>query len=295
MLYHAKEYNIRVMNLSLAADSTETWQTDPLALAARSAVAAGITVVVAAGNFGQSSTGSDIYGAIGSPGHGPSVITVGSVNLKGTLARVDDGVNNFSPRGPTRGTSIGALRLALALRTDIGAAINAGSIGAGATLLAPGAAMPLPVSTIDGETVNWSQLIFAGDSHLLGGPALFTSYQPIYDPRLTWASGVLRKRSAVCWPGSNSVAANTYAKHFIDLTAPNQTLISAGVRSLTALLGATSLNQGSGLFMPADVLTGRLGSGIVLTQGMVLSEGLVLSESGGLASAPRPGAARGEP
>ena len=30
VIYHAKEYNIRVMNLSLAADSTESWQTDPL-------------------------------------------------------------------------------------------------------------------------------------------------------------------------------------------------------------------------------------------------------------------------
>ncbi len=40
VIYHAKEYNIRVMNLSLAADSTETWQTDPLARAARSGVAA---------------------------------------------------------------------------------------------------------------------------------------------------------------------------------------------------------------------------------------------------------------
>ena len=49
VIYHAKEFNIRVMNLSLAADSTETWQTDPLAVAVRSASAAGITVVVAAG------------------------------------------------------------------------------------------------------------------------------------------------------------------------------------------------------------------------------------------------------
>ncbi len=35
VLHHAREYNIRVMNLSLAADSTESWQTDPLARAAR--------------------------------------------------------------------------------------------------------------------------------------------------------------------------------------------------------------------------------------------------------------------
>ena len=52
VIYHAKEYNIRVMNLSLAADSTESWQTDPLCIAVRTAAAAGITVVAAAGNFG---------------------------------------------------------------------------------------------------------------------------------------------------------------------------------------------------------------------------------------------------
>ena len=90
VIYHAKEYNIRVMNLSLAADSTETWQTDPLARAARSAVAAGITVVVAAGNFGQSASGAERFGTVSSPGHDPSVITVGSANTKGTAARSDD-------------------------------------------------------------------------------------------------------------------------------------------------------------------------------------------------------------
>ena len=57
VLYNAKTYNIRVLNLSLAADSTETHQTDPLAIAVRSATAAGITVVVAGGNFGQTATG----------------------------------------------------------------------------------------------------------------------------------------------------------------------------------------------------------------------------------------------
>ena len=46
VIFHAKAYNIRVLNLSLAADSTESWQTDPLCVAVRSATAAGITVVV---------------------------------------------------------------------------------------------------------------------------------------------------------------------------------------------------------------------------------------------------------
>ena len=108
MIYHAKEYNIRVMNLSLAADSTETWQTDPLARAARSAVAAGITVVVAAGNFGQDANGAERFGTVSSPGHDPSVITVGSANTKGSAVRSDDTVNFFSSRGPTRGAYIDA-------------------------------------------------------------------------------------------------------------------------------------------------------------------------------------------
>lgn len=49
---NAKAYNIRVMNLSLASGSTESWQTDPLARAARAATAAGVVVVAAGGNFG---------------------------------------------------------------------------------------------------------------------------------------------------------------------------------------------------------------------------------------------------
>src|SRR4029077_7176751 len=52
VIYHAREYNIKVLNVSLAASSPETWLTDPLCVAVRSATAAGITVVVAAGNYG---------------------------------------------------------------------------------------------------------------------------------------------------------------------------------------------------------------------------------------------------
>jgi subtilisin family serine protease len=103
VLFHARQYNIRVINLSLGADSTESYLTDPLARAARSAVAAGITVVVSAGNFGQRADGKEQFGTISSPGHEPSVITVGSANSRNTAARSDDSVNFFSSRGPTRG------------------------------------------------------------------------------------------------------------------------------------------------------------------------------------------------
>ncbi len=103
VLYHHREYNIRVMNLSLASDSTESYLMDPLCRAVRAATASGITVVVAAGNFGLDRKNKETYGSIGAPGNEPSVITVGSANSHETLARADDTVNNFSSRGPTRG------------------------------------------------------------------------------------------------------------------------------------------------------------------------------------------------
>jgi len=108
VIFHAKEYNIRVMNLSLAAQSTQSWINDPLCIAARSATAAGITVVVAAGNFGKSTSGQEVFGAVSAPGNDPSVITVGAANFKGTNVRSDDVVTAFSSRGPTRGSYVDA-------------------------------------------------------------------------------------------------------------------------------------------------------------------------------------------
>jgi serine protease AprX len=108
VLYNHKVHNIRVMNLSLASDSTESYLTDPLCRAVRTAVAAGITVVVAAGNYGKTADGKELYGSIASPGNEPSVITVGSVRSGDTLVRQDDTINGFSSRGPTRGGYVNA-------------------------------------------------------------------------------------------------------------------------------------------------------------------------------------------
>ena len=93
--------NIRVVNLSVAAGVVESYNDDPLTLAARQAVSAGIVVVAAAGNNGHDAGGHTVYGGIGAPGNAPWVITVGASSHMGTTDRSDDTVAAFSSRGPT--------------------------------------------------------------------------------------------------------------------------------------------------------------------------------------------------
>jgi len=92
---------IRVINLSVAAGVYESYTTDPLTLAARRAVEAGIVVVSAAGNLGKGPNGALQYGGVGAPGNAPWVITVGASSHNGTTDRSDDIVAPFSSRGPS--------------------------------------------------------------------------------------------------------------------------------------------------------------------------------------------------
>jgi serine protease AprX len=95
------KFNIRIINLSVAAGVYESYTTDPLTLAAKRAVDAGIVVVTAAGNFGRSAKGQVQHGGITAPGNAPWVITVGAATHNGTVRRADDAIAPFSSRGPT--------------------------------------------------------------------------------------------------------------------------------------------------------------------------------------------------
>ena len=98
---HRQQYNIRVINLSLGAPVLQPYRDDPVCKAVERAVRAGIFVVVAAGNHGQTADGRRIMGGIGSPGNSPYVMTVGALDTKGTAERDDDTVAPFSSSGPT--------------------------------------------------------------------------------------------------------------------------------------------------------------------------------------------------
>ena len=94
------QFNIRVINLSVGAGVYESYNTDPLAQAARRAVDSGIVVIAASGNLGRNSAGETQYGGITSPGNAPWVLTVGATSHRGTTPRADDTIAAFSSRGP---------------------------------------------------------------------------------------------------------------------------------------------------------------------------------------------------
>jgi len=99
--YNQNGHNIRVVNLSIGAPVTESYDVDPLTLATKRLVDLGITVVAAAGNGGNDTAGHPVWGAISAPANAPWVLTVGASSTEGTLTRADDKVAKFSSRGPT--------------------------------------------------------------------------------------------------------------------------------------------------------------------------------------------------
>ena len=93
---------IDIINLSLGHVPYESAKTDPLVRAVDKATAAGIVVVVAAGNVGiNPTTGLPAYGGILSPANSRSAITVGAEHTMGTRTRSDDVIGPYSSRGPT--------------------------------------------------------------------------------------------------------------------------------------------------------------------------------------------------
>jgi serine protease AprX len=99
---HRSDYNIRVINLSLGGPVLQPYRDDPVCAAVERALRAGILVVTAAGNHGQTPDGKTVLGGITSPSNSPYAMTVGALDTNGTADRSDDTVATFSSNGPTR-------------------------------------------------------------------------------------------------------------------------------------------------------------------------------------------------
>jgi serine protease AprX len=97
ILQHAKQYNIRVANFSLAGATDTSIRVDPLDRAVEALWLNGIVVVAAAGNHGQGAPVSMSY----APGNDPFIITVGALDQNGSSDPSDDTVPSWSAYGKT--------------------------------------------------------------------------------------------------------------------------------------------------------------------------------------------------
>lgn len=89
------ELGIKIINMSLGDFSIKSVTDDPWVKAAEKAVDSGLIVVVAAGNEGPGEA------TISTPAIAPQVISVGSLDDKGTPEFEDDTIASDSSRGPT--------------------------------------------------------------------------------------------------------------------------------------------------------------------------------------------------
>lgn len=92
---HQALYGIRVLNLSLGYQTSQSTVTNPLDQAVQAVWNAGITVVTSAGNAGP------FDGTILAPGDDPLVITAGALDDMATPSTADDEMADFSSVGPT--------------------------------------------------------------------------------------------------------------------------------------------------------------------------------------------------
>jgi len=92
---------------------------------------------------------------------------------------------------------------------------------------------------------------------IASGDRLFTTHQPIWDPRLSWASYFAVWTQPVWWSGTGIVA-NQFPQRVTMSYVPTINLLSSGVMLADPLMGSTSFMGKTGLFKPVSQLAGWL-------------------------------------
>ncbi|HEX8556934.1 MAG TPA: S8 family serine peptidase [Pyrinomonadaceae bacterium] len=302
-----KRFNIRVMNLSLGAPVRESYHTDPLCKAVERAVLAGIVVVAAAGNdgrtdeiIGSNPDGTPLYrpafGGIHSPGNSPYAITVGASDTRGTAARSDDRMAQFSSKGPTAFDHLAKPEL-VAPGRGVVAAMSQESPNSAAQR-PDRVAQPTGANALRNAYYTYYGTSFAAPV-VSGTVALMLEANRSLTPALVKAALV---RTANALPGSlfaskgasaltqgagqlNAAAAVELARAFV----PNADKLKAGERVLRngatvggsfSIGGETVANAnrvlyaGGVLFNEKPILT----NGIVLNDGLLMGDGILMND-----------------
>jgi len=95
---HKDQYNIRVANFSLHSTVPSNFTKDPLDKAVEKLWFSGVTVVAASGNYGRPDGPS---GVVFAPGNDPFVITVGAIDLDGSVRVQNHDIPSWSAYGYT--------------------------------------------------------------------------------------------------------------------------------------------------------------------------------------------------
>ena len=219
-------YGIRVVNLSLGAPVLQSYRDDPLCAAVERAVSAGLIVVAAAGNYGQTAEGQPILGGITSPANDPSAIAVGAVDTHGTAVRSDDTVAPFSSRGPTMYDMV--------LKPD---------------LVAPG------TRVVSAEAQDSYIASTYGDRHVAGGGA--DAYIQLSGTSMS--SAVVSGALAILLEGRPSLTPGS-AKSVLQLTSSlmlEAGLVASGAGSLNVAAAAGVVQAAAGLGLPETQIAGE--------------------------------------
>jgi serine protease AprX len=238
-------YDIRVINLSLGAPVTQPYRDDPMCEAVDRAVAAGIVVVAAAGNYGQTADGRNVIGGTASPGNDPGAITVGALDTHGTPVRSDDTVATYSSRGPTR--------YDLVLKPDL---VAPGSHVVSAEAAGSYLARTYPQRHVAGTGAN-GYIQLSGTSMAAGVVSGVVAMLLEENPRLT-----PRDAKAVLQVTSSSM--------------PGEGLIASGAGSLNALAAAELVASSSQAGLPRTVIAGE----IVLAAGVAFTSNVARQNDG---------------
>jgi serine protease AprX len=222
-----KQKNIKVANFSLHSTMPSNFTNDPLDKAVEKLWFAGVTVVAAAGNYGKEDGPSGVPYA---PGNDPFVITVGAVDLEGSVNVRRHDVPNWSAYGYTK-DGFRKPELAAAGRYMVG------PVPAAATLL-----KAKPENDLGGGYMRLSGTSFAAPV-VAGAAAQRLIEHPTWTP--DQIKGALMQRARYvpeAPPGSAGVGEINAARSSMLATPPNPNASLNRFLKPDALLGTTEFD-----------------------------------------------------
>jgi serine protease AprX len=230
-----RQYNVRVINLSVGRPIFESCNIDPLCQAVEAAWNNGIVVVTAAGNLGRNG-----YATITSPGNSPHAITVGCMKTLETYPRTDDQIASYSSKGPSY--------IDLTVKPDVVAPGNlvVSLLAPGSTLAAEFPANVVPPSYYTTSSTGPAEYFRLSGTSMAtpvvsGAAALMLQEDPNLSPDTIKAR--LMRTATKSFPAYSIASDPTTGQSYIDMY--DIFTVGAGYLDIEGALNSTDVARGS--------------------------------------------------